>query len=63
MDYNLPGFSIQYSPGKNTGVGNHSLPSPGDLPVPGIKPGSPALQEDSLPSELTGKANVRVREP
>ena len=25
--------------------------SPGDLPDPGIKPGSPALQEDSLPSE------------
>ena len=23
-----------------------------DLPDPGIKPGSPALQEDSLPSEL-----------
>ena len=28
-----------------------SFPSPGDLPVPGIKPGSPALQADSLPSE------------
>ena len=26
-------------------------PSPGDLPDPGIKPGSPALQADSLPSE------------
>ena len=26
-------------------------PSPGDLPNPGIKPRSPALQEDSLPSE------------
>ena len=25
--------------------------SPGDLPHPGIKPGSPALQADSLPSE------------
>ena len=25
-----------------------SLPSPGDLPNPGIKPGSPALQADSL---------------
>ena len=24
---------------------------PGDLPNPGIKPGSPALQVDSLPSE------------
>ena len=26
------------------------FPSPGDLPVPGIEPGSPALQADSLPS-------------
>ena len=27
------------------------FPSPGDLPHPGIKPRSPALQADSLPSE------------
>ena len=27
------------------------FPSPGDLPDPGIKPGSPALQVDSLPFE------------
>ena len=27
------------------------FPSPGDLPNPGIEPGSPALQADSLPSE------------
>ena len=26
------------------------FPSPGDLPDPGIEPGSPALQADSLPS-------------
>ena len=31
-------------------------PSPGDLPDPGIKPGSPELQADSLPSEPPGKA-------
>jgi len=30
------------------------LPSPGDLPDPGIEPRSPALQADSLPSELPG---------
>ena len=30
------------------------FPSPGDLPDPGIKPRSPALQADSLPSELQG---------
>ena len=27
------------------------VPSPGDLPNPGTKPRSPALQADSLPSE------------
>ena len=31
------------------------LPSPGDLPNPGIKPRSPILQADSLPSELPVK--------
>ena len=31
------------------------FPSTGDLPNPGIKPGSPALQADSLPSEPPGK--------
>ena len=29
--------------------------SPGDLPDPGIEPGSPALQVDALPSEPPGK--------
>ena len=28
------------------------FPSPGDLPNPGIEPGSPVLQADSLPTEL-----------
>ena len=28
------------------------FPSPGDLPDPGIEPESPALQADSLPTEL-----------
>ena len=27
------------------------FPSPGDLPEPGIEPGSPALQAEALPSE------------
>ena len=30
------------------------FPSPGDLPNPGIKSGSPALQADALPSEPPG---------
>ena len=31
------------------------FPSPGDLPDPGIKPKSPALKADPLPTELQGK--------
>ena len=31
------------------------FPSPGDLPNPGIEPGSPALQADALTAELPGK--------
>ena len=27
------------------------FPSPGDLPDPGVEPGSPTLQADALPSE------------
>ena len=36
------------------------FPSPGDLPYSGIKPGSPALQADSLPSEPPGMLSVIV---
>ena len=35
------------------------FPSPGDLPDPGIEPGSPALQADSLPSEPPGKPELK----
>ena len=31
------------------------MPYPGDLPNPGIELGSPALQVDSLSTELLGK--------
>ena len=37
------------------------FPAPGDLPDPGIKPGSPALQADSLPPEPQGKSQWSVR--
>ena len=36
-----------------------SFPSPGDLPNPGIKPRSPVLQADDLPTELWGKPHVQ----
>ena len=35
--------------------------SPGDLPDPGIKPGSPELQVDSLPSEPPEKPNISAQ--
>ena len=38
----------------------YSFPSPGDLPNPGIEPGSPALQADSLPSEPPGSGVCRI---
>ena len=37
------------------------FPSPGDLPDLGIEAWSPALQEDSLPSEPLGKQKVARR--
>ena len=54
MDCRPPGssvlriFQVEYWSGL-------PLPSPGDLPDPGIEPGSLTLQADSLPSELPGK--------
>ena len=35
------------------------FPSPGDLPNPGVKPRSPALQVDSLPAEPQGKPKTK----
>ena len=37
------------------------LPSPGDLPNPGIKPRTPTLQADSLPAEPRGKPHLHIR--
>ena len=34
------------------------IPSPGDLPDPGIEPRPPAWQEDSLPTELPRKLHL-----
>ena len=54
MDCSPPSSSVQ---GFSWQVYWSGLPflSPGDLPNPGMELGSPALQADSLPSELTGK--------
>ena len=36
------------------------FPSPGDLPNPGIEPGSSALQADALPSEPPGATSLTL---
>ena len=54
VDRSLPGFSVH-------GILQARIlewlpfPSPGDLPDPGIEPGSPALEADSLTAEPPGK--------
>ena len=54
MDCSPPGSSLQ-------GISQArilewvSVPSPGDLPDPGIEARSPAMQANSLPSEPPGK--------
>ena len=49
MDCSPPGSSVyENCPGKNIGLG---CPPPGDLPNSEIKPRSPTLQADYLPSE------------
>ena len=57
MDYSLAGsLSMEFS---RQEYWNGSLfPSPGDLPNPGIEPGCPTLQVDSLPSEPTGSPRI-----
>ena len=40
----------------------YPIPSPRDLPNPGIEPGSPAFQANSLPADLPGNPNQRCYE-
>ena len=63
MDYSPPGPQAPLSMGFSrqghwSGVPS---PSPGDLPDPGIESWSPALQADSLPTELQGKPSTEER--
>ena len=51
MDCNPPGSSV-HEIFQTRILECVAIPSPGDLPKPGVKPGSPALQADSLPTEL-----------
>ena len=59
MDYSPPGSSI-HGILRQEYWSRFSFPSPGDLPDPGVKPRSPALQADASPSELLGKPLVNV---
>ena len=68
-DCSLLSSSVRDFPGKNTGVGCHFLlqsifltqgsSRPRDLPDPGIEPGSPALQMDSLLTEPPGVGKTK----
>ena len=54
-------WTVAYQAPQSMGFSNQEywsglpFPSAGDLPDPGIEPGSPALQSDALPSEPPGK--------
>ena len=64
IDYSTPGSSVHGLLQARILEWVACLP-PGDLPNPGIKPRSSALQPDSLPSEplgtphVVGKANLK----
>ena len=49
-------------PGKNNCSGL-PFPSPGDLPDPGMEPGSPALQAGSLPLSHQGSYKMNEGQP
>ena len=53
MDWIAP-LSVEFS--RHEYWSGLSFSPAGDLPDPGIKPGSPSLQADSLPSESPGKS-------
>ena len=54
-------WTVAYQPPPSMGFSRQEywsgfpFPSPGDLPNPGIEPGSPAFQADALTSEPPGK--------
>ena len=57
MDHSLSGSSV-HGFSREEHWSGLPFPSPGDLPDPGIKPRSPALQTDSLLTELHGKPQI-----
>ena len=57
MDWSLPGSSVHEILQARI-LEWVAIPSPGDLRNPGIEPGSPALQADSLLAKPLGKSNI-----
>ena len=57
VDYSPSGYSAMGFPSQEY-LSGFPFPSPGDLPDPGIKPRSPALQADSLLSEPAGESCI-----
>ena len=55
MDRRPPGSCLSMEFSRQEYWSGLPFPFPGDLPDPGIKPRSPALQAGSLPSETAGK--------
>ena len=55
--YKLINFAVQQKMTQycKSTINQLPFPSPGDLPDPGIEPGSPALQADAFTSEPPGK--------
>ena len=58
MDCSLPGSSLSMEFSRQEYWSGYPFPSAGDLLNPGIEPGSPVLQADSLPSEPPGKPQL-----
>ena len=58
LDYSPPGSSLSIEFFRQGYWRGLPFPSPGDLPDQGIKPRSPALQADSLQSELLGRPYI-----
>ena len=59
-------WTVAYQASLSMGFSRHEywsglpLPSPGDLPDPGVESRFPALQADSLPSERPGKPMLLI---
>ena len=60
MDCSPPGSSVHEIFSRQGCWSVLPFPSPGDLPNPGIEARSPALQADSLPTELQWKPQVAI---